>query len=183
MAVVITQTSALHARIMLGVFNVCGRLAADLPGIYTDSGGNPKAGSIIQIWADMRTIPPLPAILITIDGLTEKELEDESGTEAIYVMYPVNVLVLAREGWEDQDMLPTYLSWRDVLMEIFRNIATLGEAPEVVDIRLNPRPILEPARVEDAEAYNLVVTGFSVETKATRQRVHQYLTPLADWSV
>lgn len=177
--VTVTQLDCPHARCMAGVYNVLRTLP--FAGIWTDSDGQAKDGITLQIWADTRTIPPLPCIAVTIDGLTDQEDEDGSGTEVNAVIYPVNVLFLNREPWEDHTLLPRWLNWRHVAMEQFRDLSRLAEVPECVDIRLQPRPILEPNRMspsgDPGNPYQSKMSGFTVLCHCTIDRIKETVNP------
>ena len=127
----------------------------------------------------MRTPPPLPCVLITIDGLSEEEWEEGSGFTVKGVTYPVNVFVVAQEGWEDHSKLTTYLNWRHRLMESLRDKTRLNEVHECVDIELGPKAILEKntASGEDGAVYNLVQSSFVVKVHCTLDRQKEYVNP------
>lgn len=175
--VIIGPSDAPHARCMLGVFNALKN--ANLPGIQWDSSGAQKDWQQIQIWADLRTVPPLPCVLITIDGLQEEEWEEGNGFKVKGVMYPVNVFVVAREGWEDHSRLTMYLNWRHQLMEMLRDKTRLAEVHECVDIALTPKAIVEKntASGEGGETYNLIQSSFGVKVFCTLDAIKEVVNP------
>ena len=172
----IYSSDAPHSRCMAGVWLACNQLAQTLPEIFTDTGGTTKQGSLILMWDDLRTVPPLPCIVVTIEDVQEEEGEDD-GFEVNGVVYPVNVLVLAREGWEDHSMLPMYLLWRHKLMEYFRDAWQLAGVPECVNLFPFPKAVIQAGRFGGEKDYNMVITSFSVKAHCTLNRVKPSGTP------
>lgn len=173
--IAITASSPLHPRIMLGVFELAQELA--FPGVTFDSGGNPKDGLIIQMWADLRTVPPLPICVMSVEGLKGESTDEGTGFETFGRRYPVNVMFLDREGWEDQKLLPVYMGWREQFVNLIENRSRLRAAREVVNLTVDEDSIVVPQKDEGSDKYNMVRSGFVVWATATVDRTKEVWNP------
>ena len=121
-----------------------------------------------QTLPDERSIN-LPCVLVTFEDGTEEE--GEHATEAQYVNYPVNVLLVDRQPPEDQTWRPGYLGWRKQLMDAFRPLQTLPGCPEVWDVRIKPERAI-PSDLFTNPKYQYAIGRYVVMAYTAEDWIH-----------
>lgn len=126
--------------------------------------GEPEV--VTQFLADVHGLPEnLPVILVSIDGLSEEELDGTFESEE--VGYPVLVAILDRAAKGESALHAVYLQWRKQIMSRLRSLTELAGADEVFDVRVTGRVALDPA----GPMYQLIQSACVATCVANEARV------------